>query len=71
MTAGGGVGIIEIDIQGVAKIQTNEFFDGIARYIFVKPRSFDDLKSRLQKRGSENAITVSYFWDRHAAGAAA
>ncbi|KAH0472006.1 MAG: hypothetical protein KVP17_005309 [Porospora cf. gigantea B] len=54
----GSVAVIEIDIQGVRKIQNNSFFDRITRYVFVKPPSFEALKDRLESRGSENPTTL-------------
>jgi guanylate kinase len=42
--------ILEIDIQGALKVKQN-FPEGV--FIFIMPPSMEELKNRIQKRGSE------------------
>ena len=46
--------VLDLDINGVkSMIKSNDF---PSRFILIKPKSFDDLKVRLQKRGTNDDI---------------
>lgn len=47
----GLVVVLDIEVQGVKQMKANSSID--ARYIFIKPPSFDALEARLRKRGTE------------------
>lgn len=48
--------ILEIEIQGAAKVK-ERFKDGI--FIFLAPPSLSELRSRIEKRGTEDACKIS------------
>ncbi|KAI9800206.1 MAG: hypothetical protein M1825_004190 [Sarcosagium campestre] len=51
-TAKGLVVVLDIEIQGVEQIKANSNID--ARYVFIKPPSFETLEARLRSRSTEN-----------------
>jgi guanylate kinase len=51
-TAKGLVVVLDIEIQGVKQMKANPSID--ARYVFIKPPSFETLEARLRSRGTEN-----------------
>jgi len=55
-TAKGLAIILEVDMEGVKQIKTDPTFD--ARYVFVKPPSFEALEARLSSRGTENEESI-------------
>ncbi|KAL7939069.1 guanylate kinase [Trichoderma chlorosporum] len=54
--AKGLVVVLEIDIQGVKQMRETAIID--ARYVFIKPPSFDDLETRLRKRSTETEASI-------------
>ncbi|KAJ5131478.1 uncharacterized protein N7515_007517 [Penicillium bovifimosum] len=48
----GLVVVLDIEIQGVKQMKANPSID--ARYVFIKPPSFEALETRLRGRGTEN-----------------
>lgn len=48
--------ILEIDIEGVKQMRKEEGFG--ARYVFIKPPSFEALGVRLQKRSTETETSI-------------
>jgi guanylate kinase len=55
-TAKGLAVIMEVDMEGVKQIKADPNFD--ARYVFIKPPSFEALEARLRSRGTENEESV-------------
>lgn len=51
-TAKGLVVVLDIEMQGVKQMKANPSID--ARYVFIKPPSFETLEARLRSRGTEN-----------------
>lgn len=47
----GLVAVLDIELQGVKQMKSNPSID--ARYVFIKPPSFESLEARLRGRGSE------------------
>ncbi len=52
-TEGGKICILDLDLNGVKSMKASEFN---CKYIFIKPKSLDDLLFRLQKRGTDHNI---------------
>ncbi|KAF4995177.1 hypothetical protein FGRMN_5315 [Fusarium graminum] len=48
--------LLDIDIEGVKAIQKSQSLD--ARYVFIKPPSFEVLESRLRARGTDGEIKI-------------
>ncbi|KAJ3476040.1 hypothetical protein NLG97_g9257 [Lecanicillium saksenae] len=48
--------ILEIDIEGVKQMRQKSVID--ARFIFIKPPSFEELGTRLQKRSTETEQSI-------------
>ncbi|KAJ5302291.1 hypothetical protein N7508_007154 [Penicillium antarcticum] len=48
----GLVVVLDIEMQGVRQMKANPSID--ARYVFIKPPSFEALEARLRARGTEN-----------------
>ncbi|KAE8153596.1 P-loop containing nucleoside triphosphate hydrolase protein [Aspergillus avenaceus] len=44
--------VLDIEMQGVKQMKANPSFD--ARYVFIRPPSFEALEARLSARGTEN-----------------
>lgn len=44
--------MLDIEMQGVKQMKANPNFD--ARYVFIRPPSFEALEARLRVRGTEN-----------------
>ncbi|KAI1767075.1 guanylate kinase [Hypoxylon sp. FL1150] len=54
-TAKGRVVVLDIEMEGVKQIKRS----GIeARYVFIKPPSFEELEKRLRGRGTENEDSI-------------
>lgn len=51
-TAKGLVVVLDIDMNGVKNLKADAGID--ARYVFIKPSSFEALEARLRGRGTEN-----------------
>ena len=49
--AKGLVVVLDIEMHGVKQMKANSSID--ARYVFIKPPSFEALESRLRERGTE------------------
>ncbi|KAL6796310.1 guanylate kinase [Trichoderma sp. SZMC 28013] len=54
--AKGLVVVLEIDIEGVKQMREASVID--ARYIFIKPPSFEELETRLRKRSTETEASM-------------
>ncbi|KAI1403489.1 guanylate kinase [Hypoxylon fuscum] len=55
-TAKGRVVVLDIEMEGVKQIKKS----GIeARYVFIKPPSFEELEKRLRGRGTEDEDSIS------------
>ncbi|KAF1836559.1 guanylate kinase [Decorospora gaudefroyi] len=50
-TAEGSVVVLDIEMEGVQRIKASNSID--ARYVFIKPPSFEMLEARLRSRGTE------------------
>lgn len=48
----GRVVVLDIEMEGIKQMKTNSSIN--ARYVFVKPPSFEALEARLRSRGSED-----------------
>ena len=48
----GNIVLIEVEMKGVQQIKAHPGID--ARYVFIKPPSFETLETRLRSRGSES-----------------
>jgi guanylate kinase len=48
--------VLEIDIEGVKQMRQKSIID--ARYIFIKPPSFEELAARLQRRSTETEMSI-------------
>ncbi|KAI1392024.1 guanylate kinase [Hypoxylon trugodes] len=55
-TAKGLVIVLDIDVQGVKQVKASPDID--ARYVFIKPPSFEKLEARLRSRGTEREEDV-------------
>ncbi|KAI1134938.1 guanylate kinase [Hypoxylon sp. FL0543] len=55
-TAKGLVVVLDIDMQGIQQVKAGSEID--ARYVFVKPPSFEELEARLRSRGTEREEDV-------------
>lgn len=51
-TAKGLVVVLDIEMEGVKQMKADPGID--ARYVFIKPPSFEALEARLRSRGTEN-----------------
>lgn len=51
-TAKGSVAVLDIEMQGIKQVKSNPGID--ARYVFIKPPSFEALEKRLRSRSTEN-----------------
>ena len=51
-TAKGSVVVLDIDVQGVKQIKAKSDID--ARFVFIKPPSFETLEARLRSRCTED-----------------
>ncbi|KAI9676411.1 MAG: hypothetical protein M1817_000568 [Caeruleum heppii] len=51
-TARGLIIVLDIDIQGVEQLKADSDID--ARYVFIKPPSFETLEARLRSRSTES-----------------
>lgn len=51
-TAKGLIVVLDIDMNGVKNLKADSGID--ARYVFIKPSSFEELETRLRGRGTEN-----------------
>ncbi|MBP1999346.1 guanylate kinase [Paenibacillus shirakamiensis] len=49
--------ILEIEVQGALKVK-EKFPDGV--FVFLLPPSLDELKDRIQGRGTENQATIDH-----------
>ncbi|MNJ46193.1 Guanylate kinase [compost metagenome] len=49
--------ILEIEVQGALKVK-EKFPEGI--FVFLLPPSLDELKGRIQGRGTENQATIDH-----------
>ncbi|KAF9892259.1 hypothetical protein FE257_002036 [Aspergillus nanangensis] len=49
--AKGLVVVLDIEMEGVKQMRANDSID--ARYVFIKPPTFEDLEKRLRGRGTE------------------
>lgn len=49
--------LLDIDVQGAVQLQQLKDFS--ARYVFIKPPSLDELKRRLEGRGTETPETLA------------
>ena len=49
--AAGRICILDIDVQGVAQVQGQDF--PVGKYIFIDPPSIEELEARLRRRGTE------------------
>lgn len=48
--------VLDIEMQGVKQMKANPSID--ARYVFIRPPSFEALEARLRARGTENEEEV-------------
>ncbi|KAL7946042.1 P-loop containing nucleoside triphosphate hydrolase protein [Trichoderma barbatum] len=48
--------VLEIDIEGVKQLRETAIID--ARYVFIKPPSFDELATRLRKRSTKTEASM-------------
>lgn len=55
--AGGRDIILEIEVQGALKVK-EKFPEGV--FVFLLPPSLDELKGRIQGRGTENQATIDH-----------
>lgn len=55
--AGGKDIILEIEVQGALKVK-EKFPEGV--FVFLLPPSLDELKGRIQGRGTENQATIDH-----------
>ncbi|MGG6310072.1 guanylate kinase [Paenibacillus macerans] len=55
--AGGRDIILEIEVQGALKVK-DKFPEGV--FVFLLPPSLDELKGRIQGRGTENQATIDH-----------
>ncbi|KAL8435305.1 hypothetical protein Efla_002560 [Eimeria flavescens] len=55
----GQIGLLEIDLAGVASVRRFAFSH--ARFVFIEPPSFAELKSRLKGRNTETADSLVIF----------
>ncbi|WP_059052304.1 guanylate kinase [Paenibacillus senegalimassiliensis] len=55
--AGGQDIILEIEVQGALKVK-EKFPEGV--FVFLLPPSLDELKGRIQGRGTENQATIDH-----------
>ncbi|PGH07566.1 hypothetical protein AJ79_06236 [Helicocarpus griseus UAMH5409] len=58
----GLVAILDIDINGVKQLKANSAID--ARYVFIKPPSFETLEARLRSRCSDDEDAIRKRLDR-------
>ncbi|MNR47257.1 Guanylate kinase [compost metagenome] len=49
--------ILEIEVQGALKVK-EKFPDGV--FVFLLPPSLEELKDRIQGRGTENQATIDH-----------
>lgn len=58
--AKGLVVLLEVEVEGIKQMRKNSSID--ARYIFIKPPSFETLEARLRGRGTKNfaSLYISY-----------
>ena len=55
-TAKGLVVLLDIEMEGVKQMKRNPDID--ARYVFIKPPSFEALEARLRRRGTEKEGSI-------------
>ncbi|KAB5539257.1 guanylate kinase [Coniochaeta sp. 2T2.1] len=60
--AKGLVAILDIEMEGVKQMKANLAVD--ARYVFIKPPSFEALEARLRSRGTENEEQIQRRLDQ-------
>ncbi|KAI0973054.1 guanylate kinase [Xylaria arbuscula] len=60
-TAKGKVVVLDIEMEGVKQIRKSSID---ARFVFVKPPTFDDLEKRLRGRGTEDESSITKRLDQ-------
>lgn len=58
----GRVVVLDIEQHGVQQIKASQSLD--ARYVFIKPPSFEHLENRLRQRGTEKEEAIQRRLDR-------
>lgn len=61
VTAKGRVCILDIEMEGVKQVKKSDL---VARFVFVKPPSMEDLEKRLRGRGTEDEESLQKRLDQ-------